>query len=78
MHIVQVKKQNKTFFYFGSYKMIEIKNKELKKEVYDKLDVYDKLAISHYMMGEMTKGKIYEKIGDKIYKKNYYKIYKRK
>ena len=33
--------------------MIEIKNKELKKEVYDKLDMYDKLAISHYMMGEM-------------------------
>jgi len=55
--------------------VIKIINPKLKTKVFKRIDYYDKLALKYYKIGDMKKGKKYEKKSDQIYKDNYNKIF---
>lgn len=55
---------------------VTIKNKELHKRVFKKIDEYDSKASKCYEKGDISCGKRWEKKSDALYKNNYNKMFK--
>lgn len=55
---------------------ISIKNKELHKKVFDKIEIWHNKAQKFYATGNYSQGQKYEKKTDLIYSKNYNKMFK--
>lgn len=55
---------------------IIVRNPTLHREVFKKMDYYDKKAMFYYKNKNMKLGNKYELLSDKLYKKYYKKMFK--